>query len=118
MDNKIKNLSTNQTYMIVHGQLSGKVKFMKSKSQILFEILTVTFHHFAFRPNLVASHGDNAEYLKLKIQKNRDNMIKNSWKTWFCDQTLITHFVEFFCVELHKAQLNALNLFSPTPDFI
>ncbi|RNA17660.1 hypothetical protein BpHYR1_012227 [Brachionus plicatilis] len=24
MDNKIKNLSTNQTYMIVHGQLSGK----------------------------------------------------------------------------------------------
>ncbi|RNA09832.1 hypothetical protein BpHYR1_047491 [Brachionus plicatilis] len=34
MDNKIKNLSTNQTYMIVHGQLSGKGTRPKSSINI------------------------------------------------------------------------------------
>ncbi|RNA30285.1 hypothetical protein BpHYR1_027649 [Brachionus plicatilis] len=34
MDNKIKNLSTNQTYMIVHGQLSGKGTRTRKRSNI------------------------------------------------------------------------------------
>ncbi|RNA00814.1 hypothetical protein BpHYR1_018557 [Brachionus plicatilis] len=38
MDNKIKNLSTNETYMIVHGQLSGKDNINSIKSTKQFWI--------------------------------------------------------------------------------
>ncbi|RMZ99763.1 hypothetical protein BpHYR1_001625 [Brachionus plicatilis] len=36
MDNKIKNLSTNQTYMIVHGQLSEKESFSSYSGDTFF----------------------------------------------------------------------------------